>query len=381
MNYLAKSLLINSTAILTLCSLLIVISVIAGALTFSYAAKPVIANQKQYSFIRKWGSFGTADGQFENVVGIAIDTKHGSDKVYTSNSNGNPGPGSNHRIQEFTKQGKLIIKWGTAGSANGQFVDPFGIAIDSSNNVYVADQVNQRIQKFTHDGTFIKRWGVSVNPTGIAIDSQDNVYVTVQFSHYIAKFTSDGVLIKTWGTQGTSNGQFEYPRGIAIDTSDNVYVTDLIPNTLTYRVQKFSSEGMFITSWGSLGSGSTSLQFNGYGIAIDASNNDVFVADTFSNRVQKFTSTGTLLTEFGTAGSANGQFDTPHDVALDSSGNVYVADSYNHRIQVFAPTAANGHHHISNEVFPNTTSISNNNNPNVDSHDNDNKGNLFPLPR
>jgi NHL repeat-containing protein/6-bladed beta-propeller protein len=386
-NYLAKSLLINSTAILTLCSLL-VISLIAGALTFSYAANPVIANQKQYSFIRKWGSFGTADGQFENVVGIAINTKHGSDKVYTSNSNGNPGPGSNHRIQEFTKQGKFITKWGTAGSGIGQFVDPFGIAIDSSNNVYVADQVNQRIQKFTHDGTFIRSWSVSVNPTGIAIDSQDNVYVTVQFSHYIAKFTSDGALIKTWGTQGTGNGQFEYPRGIAIDTSDNVYVTDLIPNTLTYRVQKFSSEGMFITSWGSLGSGSTSLQFNGYGIAIDtSSNNDVFVADTFSNRVQKFTSTGTLLTEFGTAGSANGQLDTPHDVALDSSGNVYVADSYNHRIQVFAPTAADGHHHISNEVFANATSVDSNNNnnnynnPNVYSNDNDSKGNLFPLPR
>jgi len=74
---------------------------------------------------------------------------------------------------------------------------------------------------------------------------------------------------------------------------------------------------------------------HGYGIAIDNSNN-VYVADTFSNRIQKFTSTGIFITEFGSPGSGNGQFDTAHDLALDSSGNVYVADTGNHRIQVFA---------------------------------------------
>ena len=55
--------------------------------------------------------------------------------------------------------------------------------------------------------------------------------------------------------------------------------------------------------------GSTLLQFNGYGIAIDNSNN-VYVADTFSNRIQKFNSTGTFITEFGSPGSGNGQLDT-----------------------------------------------------------------------
>lgn len=74
---------------------------------------------------------------------------------------------------------------------------------------------------------------------------------------------------------------------------------------------------------------------SGYGIAIDNSNN-VYIADTFSNRIQKFTSDGLFVTEFGSPGSGNGQFDTPHDVALDSSRNVYVADTGNHRIQVFA---------------------------------------------
>jgi DNA-binding beta-propeller fold protein YncE len=277
------------------------------------------------------GSFGTDDGQFENVVGIAITS---DDKVYTSNSNGDPSSGSHHRIEEFTSSGGFITKWGTAGSGNGQFIDPFDIAFDSQHNVYVADQVNQRIQKFTSDGQFITQWGSGVNPTGIAIESSDNVFVTEQFDHRVAKFTNNGMLISRWGSQGTNNGQFEYPRGIAIDSTGNVYVTDLIPNTLSYRIQKFTNDGVFLTSWGTLGSGSSPVQFNGYGIAIDPSNN-VYVADSFEDKVQKFTNTGTLLAEFGSTGTADGQFNTPHDVTLDSSGNVYVADTYNHRIQVF----------------------------------------------
>jgi DNA-binding beta-propeller fold protein YncE len=53
-----------------------------------------------------------------------------------------------------------------------------------------------------------------------------------------------------------------------------------------------------------------------------AANNNVYVVDTFSNRIQKFTSDGTFITEFGSVGSSNGQFDTSHDLALDSCGNV-----------------------------------------------------------
>lgn len=158
-----------------------------------------------------------------------------------------------------------------------------------------------------------------MNPTSIAIDSHDNVYVTVQFSNFVAKYTTDGTLIKTWGSQGTRDGQFEYPRGIAVGSSGNVYVTDLIPNTLSYRVQEFTSDGTFIKSWGSLGGGgSPPNQFNGYGIRVDSAGN-VYVADSFNNRIQKFTNDGILIAEFGSAGSGDGQFNTPHDIALDST--------------------------------------------------------------
>lgn len=55
----------------------------------------------------------------------------------------------NNRIQKFTADGTFITKWGSHGTANGQFNDPTGIAVDSSGNVYVADYDNYRIQVFS----------------------------------------------------------------------------------------------------------------------------------------------------------------------------------------------------------------------------------------
>lgn len=86
------------------------------------------------------------------------------------------------------KAGDFVNKWGTIGSGPGQFFNPFGIAFDLLENVYVADQGNQRIQKFASDGTFLMQWGSGFNPAYVATDSANNVYATEQFDHRIAKF-------------------------------------------------------------------------------------------------------------------------------------------------------------------------------------------------
>lgn len=101
-----------------------------------------------------------------------------SGNVYVVDSN-------NDRIQVFKNDGTFIRKWGSGGTSNGQFNFPFGVGIDSSSNVYVVDSGNNRIQKFKNSGTFIRTWGTfgtanqtqanSINPFG---ESETNSFQT-----------------------------------------------------------------------------------------------------------------------------------------------------------------------------------------------------------
>jgi DNA-binding beta-propeller fold protein YncE len=64
----------------------------------------------------------------------------------------------------------------------------------------------------------------------------------------------------------------------------------------------------------------------------------MYVSDTNNDRIQKFDSNGNFITTWGRYGTGNGQFFNPNGITVDtSSGYVYVADTLNHRIQVFAP--------------------------------------------
>ena len=90
----------------------------------------------------------------------------------------------NDCIQKFTSSGAFITKWGSGGSGDGEFKDPFGIAIDGAGNVYVADTYNDRIQKFNPDGGFITKFGafgtepgLLSDPTGLAVNSTGKIYV------------------------------------------------------------------------------------------------------------------------------------------------------------------------------------------------------------
>jgi len=81
---------------------------------------------------------------------------------------------------------------------------------------------------------------------------------------------------------GTGNGQFNQPYDVDVDSSGNVYVAD----TTNDRIQKFDSNGNYITQWGTLGSGDGQFT-NPYGVAAGPFCN-VYVADTTNNRIQEF---------------------------------------------------------------------------------------------
>jgi len=178
-------------------------------------------------------------------------------------------------------------------------------------------------------GTHVGSSDIVVGSSGIAVDSSGNVYVADSGNTRVQKFDSNGKFITQWGYYGDGDGQFSDPEGIAVDSSGNVYVADSDRD----RIQKFDSNGKFITKWGSGGTGDGQFS-DPQGIAVDSSGN-VYVVDYFNNRIQKFDSNGKFITKWGSTGTGDGQFVNPSDISVDSSGNVYVADNLNDRIQKF----------------------------------------------
>ena len=139
--------------------------------------------------------------------------------------------------------GQDAVIWGTNGSGDGEFSNPFGVAVASDGNIYVADTDNNRIEKFTSDGVFVSERGTfGTNdeefnfPYGVAVASDGSVYVTEVDNHRIQKFTSEGVFVSQWGTQGSDDGEFYYPIGVAVASDGSVYVAD----SENHRIQQFS---------------------------------------------------------------------------------------------------------------------------------------------
>jgi sugar lactone lactonase YvrE len=256
---------------------------------------------------------------------------------------------------------------GTYGYAEGaatsaQFKRPYGVAVDSGGNVYVADYENNRIRKvdtagnvstLAGDGTYGYADGAGSSaqfrgPVGVAVDSGGNVYVADISNRRIRKIDTGGNVptLAGDGTYGYANGaassaQFRNPQGVAVDSTGNVYVAD----SENQRIRKIDTSGNVTTLAGTGTSGfangnATTAQFAfPTGVAVDTVGN-VYVADANNNRIRKVDTSGnvTTLAGNGTSGFANGtastsQFRNPRGLAVDSTGNLFVADTGGGRIR------------------------------------------------
>ena len=230
---------------------------------------------------------------------------------------------------------EFLFSFGQGGAGNGQFDQPYGIALDANGNIYVTETENKRAQIFDSTGNYQFRFGSGqfVEPTGIAIDDgSDTIYVTDYSGHGVHVLDGERNFQFTFGStpvSGAGNGEFTGPIQAALGPNGDVLVTDWGNN----RIQIFDGDGNYQSQFGSEGSGNGQFR-SPFGIAIDAIGT-TYVTDTNNHRVQVFDALGDYQFQFGSLGTGNGEFDRPFGIALDASGGIYVTEGNNHRVQVF----------------------------------------------
>ena len=152
----------------------------------------------------------------------------------------------------------------------------------------------------------------------------------------IFKFDTGGKVVANFGA-----GMFASPHGLYADRDGNVWATDFRDKEgKGHTVTKFSPDGKVLMTLGKAGvKGDGQDTFNAPSNVLVAPNGDIFVADGHGGdtnaRIVKFTKEGKFIKAWGKKGTGEGEFDTPHMLAMDSAGRLFVADRVNNRIQIF----------------------------------------------
>jgi trimeric autotransporter adhesin len=320
-------------------------------------------------------SGAAADGVSLNYpFGLATDA---SNNIYIADSH-------NNMVREYVKGTGLVNFFagtgtygftGDGGAAtSAELTNDYGVAKDSSGNVYIADTYNCLIREVNTGGTINLFAGLVISnngrcgfsgdggpdtsaelyyPYGVAVDSKANVYVA-DTSNYAVRKISGGTITTIAGIGGNNgysgdggpatNAFLNNTEAVAVDPAGNVFIAD----TNNCRVREINATTGIINTVAGNGNcyftGDGVATDNGVeypqGIAVDA-NDNLFVSDQ-SNRVRWVSPSGIMTTIAGTGGSGykgDGGLATaaelyePTGIILDSSGDIFVSDYNNFRVR------------------------------------------------
>ncbi|MBL8164351.1 MAG: TIGR03663 family protein [Anaerolineae bacterium] len=266
----------------------------------------------------------------------------------------------NHRISVFNADGSFAFAFGEQGTSSGQFERPNSVAVGPSGDVYVADTWNYRVQVFTPQGEFLRQWGqpgefglgaqqqpvdAFWGPRAIAVDSAEQVYVADTGNKRVRVYNAAGEFLRDIGMGGSGMGQLDEPAGLAIGADGRLYVAD----TWNRRVSVFTLDGNpamnFVAADGqTVNSFRVRGWFDDLGnrpyLAVDSVRSLVYVTDPDAGRVLVYDTTGNCVGSFGQLSREFPdltQFSSVGGIRVDAAGNVYVSDAGSGRILRFAP--------------------------------------------
>jgi YD repeat-containing protein len=252
------------------------------------------------SYSSSFGSYGTGAGQLVEPADLTVDS---SGNVWVADE-------PNNRIQEFNSKGEFVRQVGSDGTSSGHLKEPYGVAVDSKGDVWVADTMNARIDEFTSEGTFVKAfgWGVS--------NGESKLQTCTSSCRA--------------GIEGSGNGEFYIPEGITTAANGDLYVCD----RGNKRIQEFTSEGTYIKSFTDPEEkgGPTDVALNSSG--------DLWAtyASYEDSKIVEFNPEGTIIDAFGSKGSGPAELLGPQDLAIGPEGNIWLTEYGTSRVQVFSQT-------------------------------------------
>ena len=163
------------------------------------------------------GKPGTGDDEFDQPTDIAFGP---NGDVFITDGYGNS------RVMKFSAAGRFLKSWGTRGTKLGEFHLPHSIVIDSKNRLLVGDRENNRIQLFDVEGQPLGQWE-GFAPYGLAINGSGEVFVADAVAHQILRLDASGKVQQRMGQKGDAPGEFRLPHMLTFDSQGNLFVAEV----------------------------------------------------------------------------------------------------------------------------------------------------------